>query len=157
MVRHSASVRAKVWLFYLKSMREKRRRLSHNIIREICLYFQSIPDVVQITRTFLRLFNPSWSSQTPLSTAICVDHGSSWVALEDGRFFCSGGGSNGHIVEWKVAYLISSSGLVDNLPPMSSARWCHGLIEVDCSVFTFGGGNKHTALYTGACNWPSRW
>lgn len=138
-------------------MRVKYRKgLSPNIIREICLYLDSSEDVVQITHTFLRFFSLIWSPQTPLSTAIRADHGSSWVSLEDGRFFCSGGDSNGQVVEWKLAYLISPKGFVQELPPMFSARWGHGLIETSQFIYTFGGGKVYTALYTGACNRLSR-
>lgn len=85
----------KVWLLYAKHLRES-GGLSLNVIREIGSYFADFSRFLpQITKTFLRFFDcyfSTWGPQVPLSASIQADVTSSWVVLEDGRLFCSGGG-----------------------------------------------------------------
>lgn len=52
-------------------------------------------ELVQVTATFLRFFNcPNslWTQPVRLHSEIQSDEYSSWIFLEDGRVFCSGGG-----------------------------------------------------------------
>lgn len=136
--------RMKLRLFYLKHVREARGRIGYNVIREICSYLPMRIELIQVTSAFLNTFLlPNLStSQVSLSTSIRADHGSSWVILEKEGIFCCGGGSNVYAVEWKTAYLLSFEGTVQDLPPMSSARWCHGVIEFLGMVYVFGGGKR---------------
>lgn len=98
-------------------------------------------ELAQVTSTFLRIFNTSaWGPQVRLSTCIQVDEGSTWVILEDGRLFCSGGGNSqaGFDSALSVAYFLDRSGRVEKLPDMFTARSYHGVIQVR-HIFIFGG------------------
>lgn len=101
-------------------------------------------ELVQATATFLRFFNchtSAWGPQVNLQTPIQADSCSTWTALDDGLFFCSGGCiayAGSYETYWSVAYLLSPDGAVDPLPNMSTARWGHGVIQV-LHVYVFGG------------------
>ena len=97
-------------------------------------------ELAQVTSTFLRMFNTSaWGPQVRLSTRIQVDEGSTWVILEDGRLFCSGGGEEFDSA-LSVAYFLDRDGGVEKLPDMFAARSYHGVIQV-INLFIFGGCN----------------
>jgi len=88
-----STLRAKVWLLYLKRMRGVRGSLCANVTREVCSYLEDLL-VVQITPAFLRFFRcptSKWGERVPLRTPINVNEDSSWIILEDERLFCSGG------------------------------------------------------------------
>lgn len=102
--------------------------------------------LAQVTSTFLRFFSTTaWGPQVPLRTPIQADSGSTWVVLEDGRLFCSGGGygqvQTDHKEAWKDAYLLGVDGSVDVMPQMKTARYFHGIIQM-LDLYVFGGG-KH--------------
>ena len=87
--------KAKLWLLHLKQFPGC---LSLNVVREICGYISDSGEIIQITRSSLRFFDYqscTWKPPVPLRSQIQVDESSSWTALEDGRVFCSGGGSKG--------------------------------------------------------------
>lgn len=127
---------AKVRLIFLKHVLKKKGRLSLNVIREVCFYLHNFSeDLTQVTATFLRFF-PS-GPQVPLSTPIQVDEYSSWIVLENGLVFCSGGFLEGGKA-LKTAYLLGRNGTVDQLPCMLTARYHHGLIQLQ-HLYVFGG------------------
>lgn len=144
------AAKGKVWLIYLKHTLRARGNLSPYILREICSYFADL-QLVLVTASFLRFFDCptcTWGLQVSLRTQIQADEGSSWVFLEDGRLFCSGGGnyhagySEWSIVysaSWKKAYLLGLDGKVDQLPNMLTARTGHGIIQLG-HIYVFGGG-----------------
>lgn len=143
MAKRLIGLRARMWLFYVKLLQGKKGRLSFNIIREASSY---IPDFLlpQVTPTFLRFFHGSvWGPQIPLRTPIQADNTSNWVSLDDGRLFCCcGGGGNSQTglqsKAWKVSYLLSCNGDVEELPDLLTARKYHGVIQV-VHVYVFGG------------------
>lgn len=151
--------RSKVWLFYRYHLRDA---LSLNIIREICLYIADFSGVLaHITATSMRLFDChslTWAPQVMLQTSIRANEESSWVILEDGCLFCSGGGYSKCQTArvWKEAYLLSPEGEVEGLPWMISARCWHGVIALHHSVYIFGGAGKvntdKCTIHTGDCN-----
>lgn len=90
-----STVEARVWFFYLKACTGARGRLSVNIVREVCFYFED-PLLHQVSPAFLRSFNcqtSAWGPEVPLRTRIQVDESSIWVVLKDDCLFCSGGGN----------------------------------------------------------------
>lgn len=118
--------RARMWLFSIKYLQSERGRLSFNVIREICGYLSDLL-LPQVTSTFLCFFNCCTYAREPqiiLSTPIQADHGSTWVLLEDGGLFCSGGTNYmGRIPSktWNSAYLLNRNGGVEELPSMLTA------------------------------------
>lgn len=139
-----SAVSAKVWLLHLN--RIAKESLSLNVIREVCSYLADL-ELAQVTAAFLRFLNTQtsiWGPQISLSTPIQANTYSSWVILDDGRLFCSGGcASLGQLGEkaQKEAYLLSRTGTVTQLPSMLSVRFGHGLIQVQC-LFAFGGSKS---------------
>ena len=93
--------------------------------------------LAQVTNTFLRFFTSVWGPQVPLRSFIQVDLRSTWVLLEDGRLFCSGGG-NYDVGYIQHACLLSRDGAVEQLPKMLTARCWHGVIQV-LHIYIFGG------------------
>lgn len=135
-----SAARAKVWLFYLKHS-----SLRTNIIREICSYLADL-QLVQVTPTLLRFFNPStMEHEVLLRTPIQANENSAWEMLVDGRVFCSGGGGSAQTDSlsgyWSAAYLLSRDGIVEQLPDMLKARCCHGVIQI-LHIYIFGGYSK---------------
>ena len=143
---------AKVRLLYSKHNLNARGHISLNVTREICTYIADFM-LVQVSPTFLRFFHPcyQWTPQVPLRSRISVDEESSWVLLEDGRLFCSGGGEmSGELQDGLgVAYLLGRDGATDELPHMLSARYYHGVIGSGNFVYVFGGYNAEGMYYSG--------
>lgn len=136
---HLLGLKARVWVFYLKNLQDERGRLSFNVTQEICSYLGERL-LAQVCSSFLRFFDTyTWGPQILLHTSIQVDCSSTWVVLEDGRLFCSGGGNFQLGCCWKVAYLLDRNGTVDNLPDMLSGRCRHGVIQIQ-HLYIFGGG-----------------
>ena len=104
-----------------------------------------VSKLVHVTETRLHFFDcetTKWA-QVALLTPIQVDIYSSWVVLEDGRVFCSGG-SKDQTGGLKQAYVLGQEGRVQILPPMLSARKQHGVIEVSInySIYIIGGSKS---------------
>lgn len=137
---------AKVRILYLKHM-HTRKRLSLNVVREVCSYLAD-PQLVQVCEGFLRFFNfqtSAWGTQVRLSSRIEAIKGSTWLALGDGRVMCSGGmQQTGLMGIGKKAYLVSEKGTVEQLPNMLYARYYHGSVQVRACIYTFGGRTLHT-------------
>lgn len=132
---------SRVRLFYLKHMQGERGRLGFNVTRDICAYIADVLVLAQVASTFLRFFNTlSWGPQVPLTSPIQVSDTSTWVLLEDGRLFCSGGlyGTGSRSSAMTVAYLLGRDGTVDSLPCMLAGRCSHGVIQVQ-HLYIFGG------------------
>lgn len=143
---------AKVWLLYFKHKLNAKGHLSRNVTREICSYIADFM-LAQVTPTFLRFFHPfcKWTPQVPLRSRISVDEESSWVFLQDGRLFCSGGGGmlDEHQEDVGFAYLLGRDGTTDELPHMLSARYYHGVIGSGNFVYVFGGYNIEGMCHSG--------
>lgn len=137
---------AKVWLFYLTHVHTS-KRLSLNVIREICSYLAD-PQLAQVCEGFLRFFyfqTSAWGAQIRLSSRIEAIKGSTWLALEDGHVLCSGGAcQTGLMGTGKKVYLLNRKGAVEQLPSMLFARYYHGSIQAHACVYTFGGRILHT-------------
>ena len=143
MARHLSIIRAKVWLFSLKHLLGK-GSLTINVIREICSYIAPASrELVQVSDTFMSFFNwqaSNWGPRVLLSTLIRADDSSTWVVLENGCLFCSGGGkcqAGAAFWAWSGAYLLSRTGAVDKLS-LITGRAYHGVIQVG-DIYIFGG------------------
>lgn len=134
--------KAKLWLLYLKRFPGS---LSVNVIREICSFISDMGQIAQITPSSLRFFDHQrgvWKPLVRLISGILVDESSTWIVCEDGRVFCSGGGSKSQagrqMADLNEAYLLDREGIVSPLPGMSIARGYHGVIQV-LHIYVFGG------------------
>lgn len=109
-------------------------------------------ELVQVKSEFLRFFdcgNLTWRRAVVLRSPIKVDPFSSWALLVNGQVFCSGGGKHqagyyskgiSYLEAWKTAYLLNRNGAVSVQPDMLTARFSHGIIGIDDSVYVLGGG-----------------
>lgn len=145
--------RAKVWLFHLKHVQGEKGRLSSNVIREVLLYLVASLQLPYVTSTFLRFFdcnNYVWEPEVLLKTEIKCNESSSWMVLEDGRLFTSGGRIDHYYKDekfeicseptvWNTAYILGRDGAVKELPNMVGTRSWHGLIQVLKEIYVFGG------------------
>lgn len=133
-----SNIEARMWLLYLKLLQGKRGKLSFNITREVCEYLTDCFPLVEVTSTLLSFC--ARGPQILLHALIQVDNNSTWVMLNDGRLFCSGGGifQVGHPYSWSVAYLLSHDGKVEQLPDMLYTRRWHGVIQL-LQIYIFGG------------------
>lgn len=111
--------------------------------------------LAQVTAThiaFFRCGTSTWEPAIRLRTQIQADQYSSWLILENGRLFCSGGEcQSGGLQGRQEAYLLRRNGIVDSLPLMLCARYRHGAIEFHSSIFLFGGRKSYTDS-SGYCN-----
>lgn len=137
--------RARVWLFYIKHIRGDAGTLGLKVIQEICGYLLDCLKLVEVTRTFLRIFNcrtTAWGPKVFLKAIPKGDDCGTWAILEDGHLFYSGGmtsnlqtGTGGASV---CAYLLGRDGAVEELPSILAARMSHGVIQVR-DLYIFGG------------------
>lgn len=138
-----SATQAKLWLLFLRQL-IGRRSLTINITREICSYISDFSgELVQVTDTSIHFFNwqaSVWGPRVLLSALIRADDSSTWVVLEDGSLFCSGGGKHhtgASLQAWNEAYLLSRIGAVRKLGLMV-ARAYHGVIQTG-HIYLFGG------------------
>ena len=119
--------------------------LDFKVVQEICAYLTDCLELAEVTRTFLRFFNchtSAWGPKVFLKALPTGNDCSTWLMLEDGRLFYSGGmtsnsqtGTGGASIS---AYLLDRDGTVEELPNMLAARMSHGVIQVR-DLYIFGG------------------
>lgn len=127
-----------VHLVWLRLHTQLFHPLSTNILREIYAFILSFDSLVWITTIQLRNFNFRTGELDPairLERTIRCDFYSRWSVFDSSRWVvCGGGGDSG----WQTAYLVHSTGSVQQLPNMIRGRRACGLTVWRGAVCVFG-------------------
>lgn len=120
--------------------------LSRNIIRELCMYLEDFPCILDIVKGHMKAYDPirnQWKSLYPLKQWISSSYLTAIVVLEHtGSLFLCGG-----LTYFSTPHSALSSAYIARptevtaLPRMLLARYGHGAVYVKCSecVFVYGG------------------
>ena len=142
----SAFVQAKLRIRWVSQLSRPFSALSTNLIREICLYFSQVPQILSVeSRQVMWLDTDAkrWLLLCRLSEPIVVSLGSASVFVSPQLLLVSGGYSAkaGLLTAFNCVYRIDpNTGLTERLANgLNTSRFAHGSVYYGSTLYAFGG------------------